>query len=350
MVEDQLYSVSESVAVAAEPVTLQDVGLKERQHLQEWVIKYPAILGPEVLVVTVELGSWISSTGAVEKDRLDVLGLDASGQLVVAELKRGAAPDSVTMQAIKYAGLANRFNVERLVQQYARFLTDRDKIPVDPDDARARLLEHAPDLADDSLGPPRIVLLAGEFGPLVTSAAVYLREAGLDITLVTIRPFRTSAGEVVVSVTQLFPIRDLDDLTMVASPITQKKESEQKAKQAKAVTRLFAANAIPDGTQFTFANAAKSTSQWAAAVQEWIEEDPSRGRAVWKAHPSRPLVWEIDGKQYAPSTLVGKISEEAIGEQPKGIWGTGYWFDSLGRSISELAAKLNTIGDTPART
>jgi RecB family endonuclease NucS len=39
-------------------------------------------------------------------DRLDVLGLDRGGRLVVVELQRDRAPDTVTMQAINYAATA----------------------------------------------------------------------------------------------------------------------------------------------------------------------------------------------------------------------------------------------------
>jgi hypothetical protein len=53
---------------------------------------------------------------------LDVLGLDRSGRLVVAELKRDRAPDTVEMQAIKYAAMASRFTPDVVASQYAAFL------------------------------------------------------------------------------------------------------------------------------------------------------------------------------------------------------------------------------------
>jgi hypothetical protein len=40
-------------------------------------------------------------------DRLDILGFHISGELVVAELKRDRAPDTVEMQAIKYAAMVS---------------------------------------------------------------------------------------------------------------------------------------------------------------------------------------------------------------------------------------------------
>jgi RecB family endonuclease NucS len=75
--------------------------LRERSDLQEWVVAHPEIIGDGVLVVTFEFDHWQAFSGARERDRLDVLGLGADGQLVVAELKRDRAPDTVEMQAIK---------------------------------------------------------------------------------------------------------------------------------------------------------------------------------------------------------------------------------------------------------
>ncbi|WP_328949275.1 hypothetical protein OG778_14505 [Streptomyces sp. NBC_00184] len=48
------------------------------------------------------------------RDRLDVLGLDATGRLVVVELKRGTADRDVHLQAITYAALVSRFDLGTL--------------------------------------------------------------------------------------------------------------------------------------------------------------------------------------------------------------------------------------------
>jgi hypothetical protein len=89
-----------------------------------------------------------------------VLGLGDDGRLVVAELKRDQAPDTVEMQAIKYAAMASRFIPDTLANYYAQFLNQRGEV-VSDDDALTRLEEHAGVLDPDSLGRPRIVLVAG---------------------------------------------------------------------------------------------------------------------------------------------------------------------------------------------
>lgn len=100
MAEEQLYTVEGAKATPAERVSLTEAGLLERQHLQEWVIAHPEILGEDVLFVTFESDRWITGGGAPTWERLDVLALDRAGRLIVTELKRDVAPDAVMVQAL----------------------------------------------------------------------------------------------------------------------------------------------------------------------------------------------------------------------------------------------------------
>ena len=76
------------------------------------------------MVTTIEYDGFVVAGGA-QKDRLDVLGLDPDGHLIVAELKRGIAPDPVEMQAVKYAAMASRFTLKTLASAHAAFKTRR---------------------------------------------------------------------------------------------------------------------------------------------------------------------------------------------------------------------------------
>lgn len=80
-----------------------------------------------MLVVTAEYDRWADTDGVPARDRLDVLGLDATGRLVVVELKRGTADRDVHLQAITYAALVSRFvnPLELWSPSYAASLTVR---------------------------------------------------------------------------------------------------------------------------------------------------------------------------------------------------------------------------------
>ncbi|WP_372909500.1 hypothetical protein [Salinigranum sp.] len=54
---------------------LAELGLRERDDLQEWVIEEPRILGEELLIVTSEYAGFENTL-----DRLDVLAIDRAGR------------------------------------------------------------------------------------------------------------------------------------------------------------------------------------------------------------------------------------------------------------------------------
>jgi hypothetical protein len=120
MTSDRVFTINGSTAVRARQVSLADHFLHERRDLQEWIEEHPELLGEELLVVTEEYDRWTTAAGDRTADRLDILALDRTGRLVVAELKRHRAPNSVLVQALNYAAMASRFTVDDLVAAHAR--------------------------------------------------------------------------------------------------------------------------------------------------------------------------------------------------------------------------------------
>jgi len=176
-----VFTISGGDASPSVPVTFAEAGLREREHLQEWVLAYPQILGEDLRIVSFEFDRWLAGTGEPTYDRLDVLALDRGGRLVVAELKRDRAPTTVSMQALNYAAMVSRFNLDTLAEVYAAH-RGREQLP--SEQALAELGEWAPELSDETLGPPRIVLVATDFGPQVTNTSLFLYGSGIDIRLV----------------------------------------------------------------------------------------------------------------------------------------------------------------------
>jgi hypothetical protein len=186
MADEHVFTAAGAQATPATPITLAEAGLTERQHLQEWVIAHPEMLGAGVMIVTLEFDQWRSSTGGQERDRLDILGLDRNGRLVVAELKRDTAPDTVAMQALKYAAMASRFTPEALATQHERYLVARGGTTTSQQEALEALEAHSTyGLLPENLAKPRIVLLASSIPPVVTATTVWLTEMSLDISLMT---------------------------------------------------------------------------------------------------------------------------------------------------------------------
>jgi hypothetical protein len=159
--------------------SLQEAGLLERRDLQRWITEHPELVEPDLLLVTSEFDRWELRDQRVE-DRLDVLFLDRSGSLLIAELKRDRAPDTTDLQALKYAAFSSTMTVEDVVEEYERFHGTTE------DAGRAAILSHAPGVDEDGIGPTRIRLVAGSFGPAVTSVVLWLRDFGIDIGCVQV--------------------------------------------------------------------------------------------------------------------------------------------------------------------
>jgi len=334
---DLLFTVNANLATPASSVSLAEAGLRERRDLQEWILAHPQILGDEIVIVAFEFDRWWAP-GFAPADRLDVLGLGSDGRLLVAELKRDTAPDTVEMQAIKYAAMASRFTPESLSSQHARFLGQRGET-VSEDEALQRLVTHAGDLEVQNLRRPRIVIVAGEFPPVVTATTVWLTEMGLDITLVQVKAYRT-VHETLIHVSQLFPVRDVEEFTISPRQAEVKAVEDRRRRQRDVGTteRLIAAQVLADGTLLVLRPEGINTDV-RSNLDAWLAKDPRRAQARWHNMKGSPLTWEADGKAYSPSGLAVSILRDAAGIE-RSVRGGDWWVTEDGRDLVEIAGEL----------
>ena len=337
MPDELVFTVKPGAAERAQPVSLAEAGLRECADLQEWVRENPEILGDGVLIVTFEFGAWRSRDGHAA-DRLDLLGLDEDGRLVVTELKRGPAPDTVEMQAIKYAAFASRFTPQTLAESHAAYLGTAGGAPVSADSAREQLEEHAGgELDPDLLRQPRIALVAASFPPQVTASAVWLTEMGISVSLIEFNAYRT-AHDIVLTVSQSWPIRDVEDFTV--SPrqveIRAAEQRDRSRREANAVVTLVADRTIDEGAPLSFDSGVLPV-RLRDDVDGWVGEDPRRSRATWLGDARAPLRWEADGEAYSPTGLVKEIVERATGEHLPVVHGPRAWRTENGSTLPQLA-------------
>lgn len=335
MATERVFTVEGETATPAVPISLAEAGLRERDDLQEWVISHPEILGPDVLVITFEFDRWRSSSGDRERDRLDVLGIDAEGRIVVAELKRDKAPETVEMQAIKYAALASRFTEDDLVEQYARSLRARGSA-VEDEEARELLIAHVGELDPEVLTEPRIVLVAGAFPPVVTSTVHWLNRMGVSITLQAVQAYRVYGDRTIVTVSQLYPLPEVEELLVSPQRAHESVERKQrKRREGSTVVRLVRAGTIPDGTVLTFRPTTEVDAAARAELDAWVAEDPTRGQATWHNDATSPLEWAADGERYRPTAIVSQALA-AIGSS-RSARGPAWWVLPDGRDLVAAA-------------
>jgi len=210
--DEFLLAVDEGKAQKVAASSLPNLGLLERQHLQEWVLAHPELLGVGVQVVTSEFDKWQDASGGVVADRLDILGIDPDGRLVVVELKRDLAPHAVHMQAVNYAAMVSRLSVRDVAELWVAWRETKEQ-PLDVESIEAEL-ETKWLLTPDTIKAPRIVLIASNFPASVTSSVVWLNEQGVSIDLVRFRPYQLADGRVLVNFTRIFPIPSVEDFTI----------------------------------------------------------------------------------------------------------------------------------------
>ncbi len=211
MYDEVLFTVDEGKATEVQRVDLSVLGLQERAHLQKWILDHPRVLGPGVTVVASEYDRWQTAAGDPVLNRLDILGLGQDGRLVVAELKRGASPDTVHMQAINYAAMVSRLTIKDVAELYAKAETQRGH-EMDVDSALAKLTTMG-SMTAESIRRPKIVLVASDFPAPVTATVVWLNEQGVDISLIRFRAYQLG-DQTVVSFSRLFPVPDVEEFTI----------------------------------------------------------------------------------------------------------------------------------------
>ncbi|MFF8441044.1 hypothetical protein ACF07U_09220 [Streptomyces californicus] len=293
---DHLFTVDGRTATPISRTGLAAEGLLERQHLQEWVIAHPQVLGESVLVITAEYDRWADTDGVPARDRLDVLGLDATGRLVVVELKRGTADRDVHLQAITYAALVSRFDIDTLAQAHRDFLSRRGQT-LDIDACRQRLLDHVDgEWSPALLQRPRQVIIAADFPKQVTHSVVWLSEMGIDIDLVQVGLWRVE-GHIVAGFTKVYPTPEVEEFTLTPTRVEGEaaaKKLQERSRSRNAVHVLVGAGLLPDGTRLLVTPRHGVTEAIRAEIRAWVAQDTGRAAATWTNDTAKPLVWDAD--------------------------------------------------------
>lgn len=204
--------IENKTLIKLKPANFTLLNLKERYDIQEWIEKNPDILGEDLLIISKELviGSGI---------RLDLLAIDRKANLVIIELKRDVSGSDVEWQAIKYASYCSSFLTADIIKKYADFLKS------DLDEAEAKIEEFIEYDDFEKLNEEqRLILVSKEFHSDVISAVLWLREYGINIECIRLKPFLDVDNELFIQPQIIIPLPEAKDY------IT-KKEIKQKEHQ-----------------------------------------------------------------------------------------------------------------------
>src|SRR5579859_6434143 len=105
-----IFFVHNGEPLAVPPVSLQELRLDERRHLEKWVETRTEMIGEPLLMIAREFDRFDKSD-----KRLDLLAMDQSGKLAIIELKRDIAGSLADLQALRYAAFCSQMTFDEVV-------------------------------------------------------------------------------------------------------------------------------------------------------------------------------------------------------------------------------------------
>ena len=221
-------NLSENRLVHLEKRRFSDLSLRERPHLQEWLVQTPEALDEDLLVIQKEFDGFANT-----RERLDLLALDKEGRLVVIENKLDDSGRDVVWQAVKYAAYCSSLKKAEIVEIYQKYL-DRTS---NGENAASNLCDflEVEDLDDTVLNAgneQRLILVAATFRKEVTATVLWLIGHGVRAQCFRVVPY-SLGEELLIDLQQIIPTPEAADYMIAMAT----KESEEKSVQGTQVRR-----------------------------------------------------------------------------------------------------------------
>ena len=205
-----LYEMTPNVLVPVPPTTFAAEQVLERADLQRLLRSRIDMIVDGVMVVAEEFGAFTDA-----RRRVDLLGVDRGGRLVVIELKRTNDGGHLELQALRYAAMVSVMTFDDLVEHHEHYLAQVE--PEAVDEARSRLAEFLEDAGGEDTvlsREVRLVLVAGGFDREITTTVLWLTDVyGLDIRCVKLTPYKV-AERLLLDVQQIIPLPEAGELTV----------------------------------------------------------------------------------------------------------------------------------------
>lgn len=207
---DLVFAIDGIEARVSDPVSLHDAGPGVAGSYTEWIVQHPQLLGSRVRVVASDL-RWESQTADA---RIDVLGLDGDGRLVVGVVVVDDEPEQVLLRALVQAAYASRLEPQTLAEMHVRHLR-REGQHVAEDVAMHRLVVHTGHALDAAtLAQTRMVLFTEHVTSALGTTVVWLDEMGLDIAIQRLQAYQMG-DQALLIVSRAFPSEPMTEFEQV---------------------------------------------------------------------------------------------------------------------------------------
>lgn len=244
--------------------SFSSLGLSERKHLQEWLAHHPEALDPDVLIIQKEFDGFDDT-----KERLDLLGIDRDGNLVIIENKLDDSGRDVIWQALKYASYCSGLNKDDVINIFQKYLEKQNSTQK----AEDALLEffNIQDLSEKQINPgthQRLIFVAANFRKEVTSAALWLLSNGIRLQCFKVTPYSLEK-QLFLDVEQIIPTPEAEEFMIgIRKKEVEQSQSESKNKERHQIRYKFWIQALEkfQNSQCTlFNNISPSKDHWLSA-------------------------------------------------------------------------------------
>ena len=322
--------------VAVERTEFSGEQMRERTDLQPRLRDKPEAIEPDLFIVAEEYSN--------SDCRIDLLGLDKEGNIVVIELKRDE-DKFMDLQAIRYAALVSTMTFNDIVKAHSEFLAKREQEKAEEEKEKAEEAKSPEELTEEShkklleflssdddveiesdddveiSSTPRIILVASDFPKELTTAVLWLNDQGLDIKCVQAIPYKL-VEQLLIDISQIIPLKEAADYQV------KKAEKAEKAREVRDARRrnkntyniLAEKGVIEQGTVITLLPSVRSPNEGD------INPEDSRRRAEFTGD-GKKVKWKGDGEQHSSlsNLCVHMRDKYRFGFNQGGINGYAYW-------------------------
>ena len=256
---------SENRLVRLEERRFADLDLRERDHLQEWLVRMPDALGEELLIVQKEFDGFADT-----RERLDLLALDKEGRLVVVENKLDDSGRDVVWQALKYVAYCSSLKKAEIAEIYQKYL-DRW---FEGADAAANLceflgVEELDDVVLNAGNEQRLVLIAANFRKEVTATVLWLLRHGVRAQCFRVVPY-SFGEELFIDLQQIIPTPEAADYMIgMAAKDSEETSAQGARKRRHSLRQAFWTKALEElraRNVSRFDNISSSNDHWLGCV------------------------------------------------------------------------------------
>lgn len=310
----------------------------ERQDLQPLLRDSPEVIDSSLFIISEEFSNWEDS-----KRRIDLLGLDEEGNLVVIELKRVEEVGHIELQALRYAAMVSAMDFEAVVNAHEHFLA---RLGRDSTNARFEVgkflgLEDSEDVFITNT--PRIILIAPKFSQEITTTVLWLNARGIDIRCMKVNIYNINNSKFL-DIEQIIPLPSVADYQIKIREKTNQavREASTKQRREKSIKILAENGIFQEGTRVYLMRSPKPELD--------INNIEEKAKYATFQKASQKFKWELDELSYSISALCKALCEKYNVPVGAGAFpGPDYWaIEGEQKSLSDRAKELlNTDVSSP---